>query len=283
MRRPVTFLLAAACVLQAERGRRAGVDRRSDWNRQRRTGRSSPGCRRSSELPGADGRHGNADHERQGAAALPGATSWTVRTGDRGPGVLRLTTKQTSASASAPPSRERRFSISRSSSRPSWRALARASRREGVDSRRASARRISRRSLCVVSACSTSSGRPLAYRPRRPEASPPIACPRSAPAPTRTRFSSTAQTLPAPAAARRDPSRASTSFRKCRFSGSGRRPSSATCRERSSMSSPGRAATVFCMTRPYYGQAAALTSQPVDLPYPGPGRPTSALRARAVP
>ena len=59
---------------------------------------------------------------------------------------------------------------------------------EGVDSRLALAPRISRRSLSDDSACSISSGPPLACRPLRREASRPTASPRSDQAPTRTRF-----------------------------------------------------------------------------------------------
>ena len=76
--------------------------------------------------------------------------------------------------------------------------------------------------------------------------------------------------VPRPTASR-EPSRASTSFRKYTSSPSGRPRSSATSRAPSSTSSPGRAAIACWSDASYYGQPAGLTSQPVRLAIPGSG------------
>ena len=131
------------------------------------------------------------------------------------------------------------------------------------------------RSRRGASACLISSGPRLVFPPRRQGACRPTAFPRSVPGPTRTRSRSTARTSPVRAAARRDPSRASTSSRKCKCSLWEHRPSSATCRVLSSTWSPGRGATDSCMTRRTTDRAPALTSQPVKLVYPGPDKTTS--------
>ena len=119
--------------------------------------------------------------------------------------------------------------------------------------------------------------------PPRRAAARPTASPRSAPARTRTRFSSTARTSPARAAARRDPSRASTSFRKCRSSPSGASAEFGNMQGAVINVVTRQGSDRFLYDASYYGQAAGLTSQPVQLAYPGRRPADERLRARQVP
>ena len=209
-----------------------------------------PGARRPRQLPGADWRPGDADHERERAAALPGSASGTVRARHRDAGVCDLSRR-------GHPHRRRRHHRENGGPEAGGpRGIGRG-RGSGLAHRRTEPR--VRHSLrprgpqsdpdATVEHVRLDQGRPrhLAHVAVERHRSP--RCPRSAPAPTRTSFSSTARTSPARATASREPSRASTSFRKYRSSRSARPPSSATCRAPSSTSSPGRAASGFCMTR----------------------------------
>ena len=249
MRRPVIPSRRLRVATAGAHGCRTGVDRHPDWNRQGRTGRSPSGCRRPSELTGADWRTEDADHERERTAALPGSTSWAVRTGHRGPGIFGV-------------SRRRHPHWRRRHHRENSGAQCRGHR--GITGRRGSRLAIEARGSGFETRFGPEDLKTIPVRrfsmfdfiraapgvsPTSPGRSPRIACRRSDRARTRTRSLSTARTSPAHAAARRDPSQASTSFRKCRSKAWERRRSSATCRARSSTSSPGRAATVFCMTR----------------------------------
>ena len=103
------YVPSRRCVCAAASpGSRAGVDGSPHRNRQGRTGRRPSGRGRPCQLAGADWRPGDPDHERERATALPGSASGTVRARHRVARDLRPITKRTSASAPAPPSRERR-------------------------------------------------------------------------------------------------------------------------------------------------------------------------------
>ena len=111
----------------------------------------------------------------------------------------------------------------------------------------------------------------------------PPPCPRSAPAPTRTSFSSTARTSPARATASRAPSRASTSFRKCKSSPSGASAEFGNVQGAVINVVTRQGSERFLYDASYYGQTAGLTSQPVLLPVPGAGDAHKRVRARQVP
>ena len=68
----------------------AGRDRISDWDRRGCPGRGSSRCSRPCQLPGADWRPTEADHQRARAAALSGSASRSVRARRRGPGIRGL-------------------------------------------------------------------------------------------------------------------------------------------------------------------------------------------------
>ena len=191
-------------------------------------------------LRGADVRVGSpaliggrqtASTNEKGQLRVPGAASRTVRPGRRNAGIRGVSRGGHS---------HRRRRDDRTNRRSPVGGHCRVGRRPGFAYR--SARERIRnplrprgspaRSRYGDSACSTSSGPLLVCRRLRREASRRTACRRSARAPTRTHSSSTARTSPVRAAARRDPSRASTSSRKCTCSPSGHPPSSATCRAR---------------------------------------------------
>ena len=156
------------------RGRRAGVDRRPHRNGQGRTGRGPFRGGRPCQLAGADWRAGDADDEREGPTAFPGAASRSVRARHRVSGI-HATYHEEDIRIGAGATIERtavlnvggRRGIGRRS-----RERARASKRETPDSGPASAPRISRRSRRDGRACSTSSGPLPASRPPRRRAAP---------------------------------------------------------------------------------------------------------------
>ena len=159
----------------------------------------------------ADRRFGDADDEREGAAAIPIAASRNSRPRYRTPGIRELAPGRFAHHRRRHPRENDSSSVVRA---------CRIDRREGADSRidarnrdvprsPFSAPRIPVSYRRVASACSTSSGpRPVCRRRRRPVArrlARRQRFRRSARAPTRISFSSTARTTPVRATVSRGP------------------------------------------------------------------------------
>ena len=218
----------------------------------------------------------DGDHERARAVALSGSASRTVRARHRAARDSGPITKRTSASASAPRSRERWSSRWRASRNRWWsRERARASKREAADSRPASAPRTSRRS-----------------RSRRFSMFDFI---RAAPGVSPTSPGSvTTNSVSAFGSGTNENTFLidGTNF-TCPCSGEARSEPGVDFIQEVQVQSVGasaefgnmQGAVVNVVTRQgsdrflydasYYGQTAGLTSQPVQLAYPGPGQPTS--------